>query len=204
MRALPPAVAALAVLSFVAIPFVAAGAQPDSGSAVAVTRAASPGLAAGTRVRVELASPLDHPTIGFRSMTGSLVRVDADSVVVDGEYGRVSMPRAHVRTVSVRDTSATRGGAVAEGAVSGLLVGALVGGIFGGALNDGECDIMSCASRSETAMQGALVVGALGMFIGAASGATSDAERWRPVALSASSRVGVTATARGVALAVRF
>jgi hypothetical protein len=104
------------------------------------------------------------------------VRVTADSiwfaVVGQPSYslrlrddrGR-GLPTSEIQTISVRQ----HGRGALEGAMYGLLIGALAGAVLGAATR--MTPEIKTASRSEGAVNGAVVFGALGLAVGFAWGA---------------------------------
>ena len=174
--------------------------------AVAATAGAqAPTVAPGTRVRVQRGYSLwNDPVARYSIVIGSLVRADWDSVVVSREGQLVAIPRADVSALAVKVGERPRGPRVLGGAAIGLGVGALTGMALVAASGD-ECDSGSyCMSQDEAMGAAALLVGVLGMSVGAIVGVATSGERWRYVALPAPARVGLMPTSRGVAIQLRF
>lgn len=161
-------------------------------------------LEPGARVRATIALSPDHPTGSFRQVTGRLVRIGVDSVLVEQENRVVAVPRHGLVKLEMPDGSVSRGRAALRGAGVGAVVGFLGGIVLGYASYDSCEGEFLCFSREEEAVMVGAVAGTLGLAIGGAIGAADGGERWRRVAIDADTRVAVVATPRRVGLAVTF
>lgn len=190
---------AAALLLLPAAPRAARAQAPGSADSLART---------GRRVRLWL-TPGATRTRDYQEpevVTGQLVRLGADSVVVDRGGRLVAVPRAQVTQLAVSVARASRG----RGALRGAGIGFLVGGVTGATLagltytpcSPGE---WICLTRSEAMAFGGALLGAGGIVVGGIVGAARGGERWRAVPVpevAAGARLQVAP--RGVMLSLRF
>jgi hypothetical protein len=195
----------LVLASLVAASGVAAQSAARSAAQSTAPAAARPGaLSEGDQVRVDIALPAGHPLSRRESVTGTLRRIDADSVLLV-EYGTlVSIPRHGVASLSVLVGQRSRGAMMARGAGLGLVAGAVFGGTLAYlAYDDCEGEFI-CFSRSDETAMGAVLLGGVGAVAGFIGGAMVNGDQWRRVPLASGARVGVAMTSQGPAVALRF
>ena len=113
-----------------------------------------------------------------RALTGSILRVNADTLTVTASGGtQLQIPTSRLTTLDV-----SRGRNRAGWSIGGALLGGLVGGVLGGA---------SGAQDDPTGLgagAGFAAGGILGLVSGAIVGALVAPERWRSVPLPAATR----------------
>jgi hypothetical protein len=119
------------------------------------------------------------------TLSGELVRWDADSLVIRSEGASQSATRAE-RAIAVsdllrldRETPRTRGRGAARGALWGVAIGGAVG-LLAGAAQETNC-FLCPDSHTEGAMYGGAILGGLGAGIGTVVGALAPGTRSEPV-----------------------
>jgi hypothetical protein len=183
-----------AALAFVASASLAAAQAPVSDTAP-VAGAVTP----GTRVRIT--RTYDGPR------TGTLVALGPDTALVRWQPGE---PVAEVPLVETTRFEVAHGHRrqSLRGAGTGLLVGAVSGFVLGAATYtgcEGQTNCLDIVGSAEGAGAiGGIVLGGVGVVLGAVVGAFVRSERWRTVPL-ARARVGygVPAPGRGAGLVAR-
>lgn len=127
-------------------------------------------LVDGSRVRITADSG--------RVLTGSLLRVNADTLTIAASRGApLQIPAARLTSLDV-SRGRNRGG----WSLGGALIGGLVGGVLGGA-SGGHDDPTGLGAGA-----GFAAGGILGLLSGAVIGALVAPERWQPVALPLGTR----------------
>jgi len=164
------------------------GGQPSDPRANPAAQRAE--LPAGARVRVW------SPSLGVTKQVGTLVRFDADSVVLMGN-SRMAMPRDSVTRLQVSHGYSSPATAAVSGAA---MIGGL-GLVFGLAMTS------SCSGASYVQICGAddvLLVTAVGAGVGMVAGLVIGSvvsqvagERWRTVAIRGARAVTVTSRRHG-------
>lgn len=149
------------------------------GLALAIALACTPSLHAqvaqgaltsGSRVRLSADSG--------RALTGSVLRVDADTLTIIASGGSArQVPTSHLTSLEV-----SRGRNRTGWSLSGALIGGLVGGVLGG-VSGGHDDPTGLGAGA-----GFAAGGILGLLSGAIVGALVAPERWRAVPLPAATR----------------
>ncbi|HET7188815.1 MAG TPA: hypothetical protein VFI52_11705 [Gemmatimonadaceae bacterium] len=110
-----------------------------------------------------------------RSLTGSVLRVNTDTLTISASGGTsLQLPTARLTSLEV-----SRGRNRAGWSLSGALLGGLVGGALGGA-SGGRDDPTGLGAAA-----GFAAGGILGLLSGAIVGALVAPERWRSVPLPA-------------------
>lgn len=136
-------------------------------------------LSTGARVRLDLSrSPADVGKEAPTMLVGSLLRMSADSVVIDLGAGHATahVPRSAVRAVWMSQGPSSRGRAAVRGAAIPALGGAAFGAMFA-SINrrDGDPSIVSAA----------MLNGAFSAAIAGARAAWMRSDRWHKVSASA-------------------
>ena len=172
------------------------GAQQDASGRAPVLDAA---LAAGAPVRVKVP--------GRPRITGTLLRLDADSVQVRDGGRVIAVPRSQVGSIEVKSGGRSHGAGAAYGAAIGIATGAIVGAIGAYATwepcPEGTFVCLTDSRGAETAL-GAFAYGVLGGTLGAIIGAGVGRQRWRQAAFSPETRVGLFATPSRVGVTLRI
>ena len=161
-------------------------------------------LAPGARVRATVAEAPDRPAGPFRQVTGRLVRLGTDTVLVAQGDRVVAVPRHGLIRLETPGGSVSRGRSALRGAGMGAAIGFIGGAVLSYAAYEPCEGEFLCFSRESEAVMGGVVAGALGLAIGGVIGAARGRERWQRVPIDADTRVGVVATPRTVALSLRF
>lgn len=153
-------------------------------------------IAEGAAVRVRFGRAAPPHLAGYRA-TGTLERLDADSLVLRVDGARVPLPRTTIAGLDLHRGRRSRLASIAIGTAGGMAGGALVGVGVGVATTSGEGDE---DYRAFAAGVGAVLFGTVGGMIGLAVGATRSVDRWERVPLAPALRVG----AGGAALSFAF
>lgn len=161
-------------------------------------------VAPGSHVRVRLAPPPDAAPAGPSRRAGSLLRIDADSVVMRSGGDTVAVPRAWVSRLDVRTGERSRSGMVLRRAALGAAIAAGAGAVLGYAFYEPCEGEFLCYSRTGEAAMTGVVWAIPGTLAGGIWGAMSDREEWRPVPLAPTMRVGLAVTSRSAAISIRF
>jgi len=132
-------------------------------------------------------------------LTGGLVAMDREALIIriDGHKEPFRVPRQVVGTLDVSAGHKSRGALVAKGAGLGLLAGAAVGALLGASTSCSGCILNS----SESAAVGGILLGGVGLVIGAAVGAYGSTDQWKPVPAN-QVQVSLRPMRRGVGLSV--
>lgn len=155
----------------------------------------SPPPAPGQLVRVQLGREAPPQLAGYRG-TGTLERLDADSLVVRSGGALVALPLGVVGRLEVHRGRRSRLASLAVGTLAGVAGGALVGASIGSTVGDDD----DFFGPSFPEALGGLAGGILGGVGGIVWGSTRSLDRWERVPLSPALRVG----ARSVALSLAF
>lgn len=177
------------------------------GAPVAPSHGDSPAsvLSPGSRVRLLVTRPDARSADSHDVVTGTLVRIDADSIAVRHLDQLVAVPRQRVARLERHTGARSHGKSALRGAGFGALSG-FVGGaaIAAAAWKPCTAGDFFCTTRSEDAVLGGVLLGGVGTIVGAAIGAAHGGDQWKPVALEAETRVGLVLKPQGVGLALRF
>jgi hypothetical protein len=198
---------AVLILAFV-VASPALGAQsPDAGRTSSSVPAAGgvPRLVPGSRVRVTVSFPPGHALARQQSLSGSLLRLDAASIVVQDGIRTVAIPRDGVTGLAIHTGGRSRGQALRRGAMIGLVAGGAVGGVSAFAsyepCTSGE---FFCFTRRGETMMGMIAGGVVGTVVGGLAGAMVGGREWRSVPLTPESRVGLIASPTRVGMRLQF
>lgn len=171
---------------------------------------APPAIRAGAIVRLRVEPAPGEAAMGAErgagaSLTGELLRLDADSVVVRTSGGPVAAPRARVREIAVNTGRRPLGSAVWRGAVIGAGIGALVGAADALASYEpcGPGDFL-CPSRGGATAIGGIAGAIAGSLVGGVIGGVARRDRWAKVALAPDLRIGAFAAPRGLGVTIGF
>ena len=196
---------ALLILALVIASPVLGAQSLDSTRTPSSAASGGPGLVPGARVRVTMSFPPGHALARYQSVTGSLLRLDADSVVVQDGLRTVAIPRDGVTGVAMHTGHRSRGQSLRRGALIGLVAGGAVGGVSAFAsyepCSSGE---IFCFSRGGETAMGAIAGGLLGTLVGGLAGAIVGGREWRSLPLAPESRVGILASPSRVGMRLRY
>ena len=163
-----------------------------------VADAQAPAVVAGTRVRVTA------PTIDLRKHVTTIVDVRGDSIVlgVSGDSRSVALS-----DVTALEVSAGKHRRFLRSAGLGLGIGAIVGAVAGAATYE-ECvstELFGCLlapeSRAQSAAEGAIGLGAVGLLAGAVVGVVRRTDRWVSVDMPVRASIKPTASG-GISLTI--
>lgn len=148
----------------------------EAGPALAQVTASFP--RPGERIRITI------PSRGMTPLSGTLIAVRADSLLLDTGAEKLSVPRSLVARLEVSRGKRSQGG---RGALIGLAGGLTLGGIIGYAACNATTSPASCFESQEGSQYYFLVTwaisGAAGALLGAVIGGRVRGERWQVVPL---------------------
>ena len=182
-----------------------------TGVAAQQATSSRPALAPGTPVRVHVGGPPGDTlrdgsplSLATTRRSGRLVRVDAESIVLARGADTVAIPRARVRAVEARIGEGSRRRVAARRAAIGAGIGAATGAVLAGVFYE-PCDgEWLCYPRSQEMAITGVVWSVPGALLGGIAGMFGDTRRWEAVPLPPTTRVGLAATPRAVALRITF